>query len=142
MTEEKYCYTVKYVKLQHWRASQAIGLSIAVDASGNVYLGGRFAIANLTTPALTKIGFQDACAFRLDSAGTSVWSKNFGGSGAQAFGQSIAVDASGNVYLGGYFDNANLTTPALTRIGNTDGFIIKRLAANAVVPIIFFLLED
>ena len=50
---------------------------------------------------------------------------------AFAYGQSIAVDASNNVYLGGYFFGANLTTPALTKIGNQDAFIIKRLAANA-----------
>ena len=98
---------------------------IAVDGSGNVYLGGYFESANLTTPALTKIGTSDAFALKLDSSGATTWAKNYGGSGARAYGRGIAVDGSGNVYLGGYFDRANLTTPALTRIGTADAFALK-----------------
>ncbi len=103
----------------------AAGASITVDASGNVYLGGRFNTGNLTTPALTKIGSQDPFAFKLDSSGNSVWSKNFGGSGAVAAGESITVDAAGNVYLAGVFEVADLTTPALTKIGVADAFALK-----------------
>jgi hypothetical protein len=105
------------------------GKSVAVDGSGNVYLGGEFQSANLTTPALTKIGNRDAFVFKLASNGDTTWFKNYGGSGAQAFGNSVAVDSSGNVYLGGYFSSADLTTPALTRIGNEDAFVFK-LASN------------
>jgi hypothetical protein len=106
---------------------------IAVDGSGNVYLGGYFNTANLTTPALTKIGNQDAFAIKLDSTGATTWAKNFGGSGAVAFGRSIANDNSGNVYLGGYFQGANLTTPALTRIGFQDAFAIKLSSTGAFI---------
>ena len=101
------------------------GSGIAVDGSGNVYLGGEFQLANLTTPALTKLGTRDAFALKLDSSGTTTWAKNYGGSGASAFGKGIAVDGSGNIYLGGYFEEASLTTPALTRIGTRDGFALK-----------------
>src|SRR6185369_13821593 len=97
---------------------------IAVDSSGNVYLGGAFQTANLTTPALTKIGTQDAFALKLDPSGATTWAKNFGGSGAWANGYGIAVDGTGNVYLSGTF-SANFTTPALTKIGANDAFAIK-----------------
>ena len=103
----------------------AIGYGLAADSSGNVYLGGYFESANLTSPSLTRIGHFDAFAIKLDATGTITWAKNFGGSGASAIGQGLAADSSGNVYLGGYFQNANLTTPSLTMIGNVDAFAIK-----------------
>ncbi|OGT13239.1 MAG: hypothetical protein A3F73_07820 [Gallionellales bacterium RIFCSPLOWO2_12_FULL_59_22] len=121
--------TVVWAKNYGGAGASARGNSIAVDASGNVYLGGYFQAANLTTPALTKIGSNDAFALKLDSAGNTAWAKNYGGAGASAPSYSIAVDASGNVYLGGYFHTANLTTPALTKIGVNDALIIKQLAA-------------
>jgi len=99
--------------------------AIAVDASGSVYLGGGF-IGNLTTPALTPIGKGDAFAIKLDTLGATTWSKNFGGSGASAAGNTIVVDGGGNIYLGGLFEDDNLTTPALTKIGRTDAFILKQ----------------
>ena len=79
----------------------AYGTAIAADSAGNVYLGGYFWNANLSTPALTKIGAQEALAFKLDASGYTVWAKNFGGAGAWAYGNAIAADSSGNVYLGG-----------------------------------------
>ena len=111
--------------------ASAYGQGIAVDGSGNVYLGGYFTFANLTTPALAKIGSQDAFAFKLNSSGATTWAKNFGGSGATAYGQGIAVDGFGNVHTVGYFQNANLTTPTLTKIGTTDAFITVNRANNA-----------
>jgi hypothetical protein len=105
--------------------------SIAVDGSGNVYLGGNFQSANLTTPNLAKIGTQDILALKLDSSGSTTWAKNFGGIGASIYGQSIAIDATSNVYLGGYFQSANLTTPALTKIGTSD-FLALKLDSSGV----------
>ena len=105
--------------------ADAIGQCIAVDGDGNVYLGGYFYTASLTTPAVTKIGSQDAFALKLGSTGTTTWAKNFGGSGASAYNQGIAVDGSGNVHLGGYFTGNSLTTPAVTRIGAEDAFAFK-----------------
>ena len=52
---------------------------------------------------------------KLDAGtGAVMWAQNFGGSGASAFGQALAVDGSGNPYLGGNFQGANLSTPPLT----------------------------
>lgn len=44
----------------------------AVDASGNVYLGGAFDSVGLTTPALMKIGIKGAFAIKLDLNGNTV----------------------------------------------------------------------
>jgi hypothetical protein len=110
--------------------ASAYGKGIAVDASGNVYLGGDFYTANLTTPALTLIGAYDAFALKLDSNGATTWARSFGGSGANTYGNAIAVDGSANVYLGGYFRDANLTTPALTKIGSYDAFALKLSSAG------------
>ena len=107
----------------------------AVDASGNAYVAGTFygATCTIDSVTLTRIGSQDAFVAKLDAAGTVLWAKNFGGSGSTASAQSIAVDASGNVYLGGYFYNSNLTTPGLTKIGNYDAFAIKLDSSGAVM---------
>jgi hypothetical protein len=113
----------------------ANGNGIAVDSAGNVYLGGEFSGGNLTTPAeaaLTKIGTKDAFALKLNAAGGAVWAKNFGGVG-DAFGNGIAVDGAGNVYLGGYFSGGNLTTPGLEMIGTQDAFALKLNAAGDAV---------
>ncbi|MFZ4856817.1 MAG: beta strand repeat-containing protein, partial [Desulfuromonadaceae bacterium] len=121
--------------------ASAYGQGISVDASGNVYLGGRFEGNNLTTPALAKIGNQDAFAFKLDNNGDIIWAKNFGGTDAGAYAQGIAADDSGNVYLGGYSynigsnntDETHLTTPPLTRIGKRDAFAFKLDSSGAVI---------
>jgi hypothetical protein len=118
--------TVLWVKNFGGAGSAAVyANAIALDSSGNVYLGGYFSGANLTNPALTKIGTGDAFATKLDSSGTVVWAKNYGGAGAMAYGQSIAVDSGGNVYLGGYLSFASLTTPVVTKIGTSDALAFK-----------------
>ena len=103
----------------------AAGSSIDVDASGNIYLGGGFWGAGLTTPALALIGNQDAFGLKLDTTGAVMWATGFGGPHAAASGQSIAVDATGNVYLGGTFRDGNLVTPPLTLLGSSDAIAIK-----------------
>ena len=108
--------------------------ALAFGGSGSVVLGGYFYGANLSTPALTKIGAADAFAFKLDGAtGAITWAKNFGGAGASAGGQALAADSAGNVVLGGYFQGANLAAPALTKIGNTDAFAVKLSGATGSI---------
>lgn len=84
--------------------------SIAVDASGNVYVTGFFVYTvdfdpgtgtyNLTS----EFGFNDIFILKLDASGSFVWAKRFGESSSVSDeGRSIAVDASGNVYTMGNF---------------------------------------
>jgi hypothetical protein len=113
--------------------ASAYGYGIAVDGSGNVYLGGAFSMANLTTPTLTQIGGGDAFALKLNASGNTLWAKNYGGSGALVQANGIAVDGSGNVYLGGNFQYGALTTPVLSRIGIQDAFAFKLDSGGSTV---------
>ncbi len=74
-------------------------LSIAVDASGNVYMGGS-STATWGSPVVAHSGIKDAFAAKLDASGALAWNTFLGGS-EDDYGRSIAVDASGNVYVGG-----------------------------------------
>ncbi|MEI8327027.1 MAG: SBBP repeat-containing protein, partial [Betaproteobacteria bacterium] len=105
--------------------SNAYAKGIAVDANSDVYLVGNFDGANLSSPALAKLGTRDAFAMKMDASGTTTWAKHYAGSAAAVTGSGIAVDASGNVYLGGSFNGGDLSSPALVKIGTQDAFAIK-----------------
>jgi len=111
-----------------------IGNSIAVDASGNVYTTGRYVGTADFDPGssiynLTAVGFTDFFIQKLDSNGNFIWAKSMGGNSFD-IGYSIAVDASGNIYTTGYFDDTVDFDPGsgiynLTSTGNADIFIEK-----------------
>lgn len=115
-------------------ASTDIGYSIAIDLSGNVYTTGYF---NGTvdfdpgagTANLTSNGGPDIFISKLDSNGNYVWAKNMGGNSSD-IGNSLAIDASGNVYSTGTFSGTADFDPGtgtfnLTSVGNVDIFISK-----------------
>jgi len=94
---------------------RAVGRSIAVDASGNVYTTGYFHGTTVDFdpgPGLYILnsGYNIAKIFvsKLDAAGNFVWAKQMvaiadGSGSAGASGKSIAVDISGNVYTTGNY---------------------------------------
>ena len=116
-------------------ASNDLGRSIAVDALGNVYTTGYFSGTADFDPGpgtynLTSAGYSDIFISKLDASGNFVWAKDMGGSGAAAYGESIAVDASGNVYTTGYFTGTADFDPGagtynLTSAGGRDIFVSK-----------------
>ena len=88
--------------------SDDVGLSIAVDASGNVYTTGDFQGVGDFDPGagvfnLTTSGGEDIFISKLDAAGNFVWAQQIGGASAISQALSIAVDASGNIYATGLF---------------------------------------
>ncbi len=113
---------------------------ITVDTAGtpNIYLGGHFNGANLTTPSLSRFGTQDALVMKMPGTGgaTPTWTQNFGGAGASAQVNGIAIDtaATPNIFIDGWFATANLTTPALTNVGNQDGLVIKMPGTGGATP--------
>ncbi len=119
--------TMKWAKNFGGTNARTFGQGIAADPSGEVYLGGYFWAGDLTVPVLVKSGYLDAFAFKLDAAsGAATWARDFGGNGfGYVFGQTIAADGVGNVYLGGYFDSSIATVPPLTAIGAATGFALK-----------------
>ena len=68
------------------------------------------------------VGFYVA---KFDSSGQHLWSKSFGGTGNdRAFG--IALDRSGNVWVGGsFYGNITLGGNMLTSAGNGDLFLLS-----------------
>ncbi len=86
------------------------------DSSGNVYCTGYFTSSSLTigsTPALTNNGHEDMFVAKFNTNGTALWSQSAGGDQRDE-GRCIAVDGSGNVYVGGDFESSTITFGSTT----------------------------
>jgi len=122
-------------------SSDDIGISIIVDATGNVYSTGNFQETvdfdpGSGTHTLTAENI-DIFVQKLDAAGNFLWAKSMGGSSDDT-GNSITVDAAGNVYTTGSFQGTVDFDPTagtynLTEVGNTDIFVQKLDAAGNFV---------
>lgn len=93
------------------------GYSIAIDDSGNVYSTGNFKGMIVleegeSTINLFSAGSSDVYVFKLNPMGTPLWAKRFGGKGND-IGKSIALDAKGNIWIAGNFEET-----LENRIGN------------------------
>jgi hypothetical protein len=115
---------------------------VAVDTSGNMYVTGYFlGTADFDpgagTANLTAGETHDAYVVKLDASGTYVWARQFGGYNFD-FGNGVAVDASGNVYVtGDFFGTADFDpgtgTANLTSAGGSDAFVVKLNASGTYV---------
>lgn len=98
-------------------ASSEIGCSISCDPSSNVFITGYTSGISTGFPVLspgggayiqaTGSGFDDAFIVKFSSAGIPIWATPYGGSGTD-HGQSIACDATGNVFVGGFTCSSDL----------------------------------
>jgi hypothetical protein len=102
------------------------GLSLATDASGNVFLTGYFeGTANFGGSNLISAGGEDVYLAKYNSSGVHQWSQRFG-STLDDIGKDVAVDASGNVVITGTFQNSvNFGGFLLASAGSTDVFVAK-----------------
>ena len=115
-------------------SSDDAGYSTIVDDSGNVYTTGNFAGTvdfdpGAGTANLTSAGDYDIFVHKLDASGNFIWAKAFGGS-SYDIGESINVDASGNIYTTGSFEGTvdfdpGAGTANLTSVGVNDVFVQK-----------------
>ena len=111
-----------------------LGISIAVDASGNVYSTGWFGGTvdfdpGAGTSNLISNGDYDTFISKLDASGNFIWAKNLGGVAFDA-GYGITVDADGNVYITGAFSGTGDFDPGagifnLVSAGSQDIFVSK-----------------
>jgi hypothetical protein len=107
--------------------------SIAVDATGNMFVTGATNTANFPTQSpiagVHGGGIDDVYVTELNAAGSAlVFSTFLGGTGADQ-GHGIAIDGSGGIYVTGTTASSNFPTlaPAQPRSGSggTDAFVTK-----------------
>ena len=112
--------------------------SITADISGNTYITGYFKDSSITFGSFTLInsGLQDVFIVKLNSSGVVQWAKSATNCFA-SYGQSIKIDASGNILVTGVFFgtaiNFGSTTINSTNSNSTDIFIVKYNSAGSVV---------
>ncbi|TAE50179.1 MAG: T9SS C-terminal target domain-containing protein [Bacteroidetes bacterium] len=114
--------------------SEDSGHALTVDATGNVYTAGSFEGTADVDPGagtlnLVAKGKKDVFVQKLDADGDFLWAKSFGGSGDDR-ANAIAVDALGNVYTAGQFQDTvdfdpDSGTSDLTSQGIQDMFVQK-----------------
>src|SRR4028119_514970 len=90
------------------RGGAVVNRAVAVDASGNTYVTGSYqytadldpgaGVANFTSSG----GTQDIFIAKFDASGNYLWAKSIGGTGTDIT-YGIALDASANIYITGYF---------------------------------------
>lgn len=87
----------------------SFGVSIVLDANGNVYTTGSFSDTVDFDPGigisnLISSGFSDIFISKLDASGNFIWAKRIGGVSVDQ-AKSITVDINGNPYTTGSFGN-------------------------------------
>jgi uncharacterized repeat protein (TIGR01451 family) len=123
-----------------------IGMAIATDASGSAYVAGSTNSTNFPVSTgsykMTPGGGGDAFVVKLSSAGQISYSTYLGGS-AVDYATAIAVDASGNAFVGGITASSNFQTTlgafATVFAGNQDSFIVKLNPAGSSLVYATFL---
>lgn len=109
------------------------GRSISLDRVGNVYITGRFQDTADFDPGigvfnLISNGHDEIFVSKLDSSGNFLWAKSMGGDN-EDYGNSIAVDTSGNVFTTGFFKDTTDFDPGIGTFNlvatNADIFISK-----------------
>jgi hypothetical protein len=95
--------------------------AVTTDSSSDIYVTG----GGVTAP----VGFLGVFVTKFDAAGNLLWSKTFD-STVHEEGHSIAVDASGNLFIGGLSGNDNL----LMKVSNSGSLIWKKTFGRSDVP--------
>jgi hypothetical protein len=115
-------YSVRLGTGQTSRLTQ--GRSIAADASGNVYVGGR---TSGSFSGFTNAGKYDAFVLKLDPSGAMQWVRQLGTSEDDVT-SSIHLGADGAVYVAG---TAHGSLPGLVGSGYDDVFVAKYDSSGA-----------
>jgi hypothetical protein len=101
-------------------------LRAAVDANGNIVLGGGFSDSfDVGGGSLVSAGGTDLFIAKFDTSGKHMWSGRFGGTQDEATGD-VAVDGLGDVVLtGSFMGTIDFGGGPLMSAGGTDIFLAK-----------------
>lgn len=112
-----------------------------VDATGNIYTVGNFDGTVDFDPGSATVnlvaGSQHAYISKLNTAGSLLWARKFGGTG-ELYVSSSALDASGNVYVAGTYKgivdfDPTATTRNLTSSANGSGYVAVLSSSGALL---------
>ncbi|AWV99554.1 SBBP repeat-containing protein [Arcticibacterium luteifluviistationis] len=105
---------------------QEVGTGVALDASGNVYVVGKYeGTATFGATSISSVGNEDIFIAKYNAMGTLQWLQSAGGTSDDR-GHSVEVDSAGNVYVTGYYEGtATFGATSKTSAGSRDIFIAK-----------------
>ena len=99
--------------------------AVATHSSNSIVVGTFTGTINLGGNDLTAVGASDGFVVELDKDGNHVFSKAFGGA-ANEDARAVAVDKSGNIYIGGFtFGDVDFGGDALKNAGGSDIFLLE-----------------
>jgi len=107
-------------------ASDEEGTSVSADANGNVFVTGGFSGSTIKFGSITltnsEAGAGDIFIVKYNAAGNVLWAKKVGGAAnvyGNDYGLSVSADASGNVFVTGYFGSPTITFGTYVLTNNT-----------------------
>ena len=104
---------------------------VAVDSNNNIVVVGQLGgTVDFGGGVLTSAGGGDVFVAKLSSSGAWVWSVRYGSTGDD-LADAVAVDAKGDVFIGGrYGASINFGSGALPFVGTWDMFVAKFSGSN------------
>jgi len=115
------------------------GSDIGIDSSGNAYVAGftssgDFPQSNPVQPAFG--GLYDAFVAKLNATGNALGFSTWFGGGGSDIANALAVDANGNMFLGGQTNSVNLPLVGAIQSANTGGSVgwLTRIGVTAPPP--------
>jgi len=109
--------------------SNAYTATLALDAWGEILLGGSFAgTVDLGGGQITSAGNNDGFVLKLSSTGTFLWGKAFGGTGRDGV-NGLGTAADGRIFAAGDFaTTVTIPTPSptmLTAVSSQDALVMQ-----------------
>lgn len=103
-----------------------VGVALDADGSGKIYVAGTYTgNANFGSTSLSGWGGMDVFILQLNTAGVVQWSQTIAGTSTETL-WTMAADASGNVYIGGFSTSASTQFGSATvSLASTNHFIAK-----------------
>ncbi|MBI3511563.1 MAG: T9SS type A sorting domain-containing protein [Bacteroidetes bacterium] len=120
--------------------SSDLSYSISTDSNGNIFITGSFYSSTIAFGAITLSNADitgntyDFFVAGYDAFGNVIWATSAGGISSDA-GASISTDASGNIFVTGFFGSSTITfgNITLTNPGNHDFFVTKYSPSGTVI---------